>query len=177
MTRTSVAGVFTDRASAQSAVDDLKRLGFTDGQIGVIATHVDDPAVNHHTGRNIAEGCVIGAATGAGVGALWALGIAAQLFPPLGVVIGGSLMAFLASAGTGAAIGTVLGALTAAGIPDDEARFYEAEIRAGRTLVTVEATTRASEAHEILRRHGAYDMDSRNGIDRPWAQTPVEDVE
>jgi hypothetical protein len=159
--RTTVAGVFTDRGAAQSAVDDLKRMGFTDGQIGVIAAQSDDLRVNHHTGLWIAEGSVVGAATGAGIGALWALGVAAQVFPPLGVVVGGALMAFLVSAGAGAAIGTMLGALTAAGIPDDEARFYEAEIRAGRTLVTVEATSRANEAYEVLRRHGAYDMDSR----------------
>jgi hypothetical protein len=97
-------------------------------------------------------------ATGAGVGTLWALGIAAAIFPPLGVVAGGTLMAVLASAAAGAAAAGLAGALIGLGVPDDEAKYFEGEIKAGRTLVTVKAGSRYDDALNILRQSGGYDM-------------------
>jgi hypothetical protein len=162
--RTAVCGVFADRGQAQRAVEELKRVGFAHDRIGVIARDhdPDSPAINAATETKVAEGSVVGAATGAGIGALWALGIAAQVFPPLGVVVGGPLLAFLASAGVGATAGTIIGALVGAGLPEDEARFYEGEIKAGRTLVTVDAGSRSDEAASVLRRSGGFDMRTRD---------------
>ncbi len=37
ITRSMTVGVFTTRTQAQSAISDLKRLGFTDDHIGLIA--------------------------------------------------------------------------------------------------------------------------------------------
>jgi uncharacterized protein (TIGR02271 family) len=96
------------------------------------------------------------------VGALWALGIAAGMLPAIGPVIAGGLLAsVLASAAGGAAVGGILGALVGLGIPEEEAKYYEGEFRAGRTLVTVKADGRYDEARAILSRHGAYDVKSR----------------
>ena len=39
--------------------------------------------------------------------------------------------------------------------------FYKEEFDAGRVLVTVQAGDRSSEAAEVLRRYGAYDITSR----------------
>src|SRR5207302_270260 len=39
---------------------------------------------------------------------------------------------------------------------EEDAKYYEAEVKAGRYLVTVDAKDRKDEAWEILRRHGAY---------------------
>jgi hypothetical protein len=50
------------------------------------------------------------------------------------------------------------------GIPEEEARFYEGEFHLGRTLVTVQAPGRYEEARDILRRHGAYDVESRRVV-------------
>ena len=83
----------------------------------------------------------------------------AGVIPVIGPVIaGGTLAVILANAAGGAAIGGLLGALTGAGIPEEEARYYQGEFEAGRTLVTVTADGRYDEAVVILRRHGAYDM-------------------
>jgi hypothetical protein len=46
-------------------------------------------------------------------------------------------------------------------MPEEEAIFYKGEFDAGRVLVTVQAGDRASEAAEVLRRFGAYDITSR----------------
>jgi hypothetical protein len=49
-----------------------------------------------------------------------------------------------------------LGGLIGHGIPEEDARHYEQEIAAGKTIVTVKAGDRYDQAVDILRRHGAY---------------------
>src|SRR5262245_8469431 len=130
--RKTAVGVFHDRNAAQQAIDALKRAGFTESHIGVASQHTGDaPAIDRATNSKVAEGAGIGAAAGAGIGALWGLGVAASVFQPLGIVAGGTLMALLASAGTGAAIATVVGALVGLGIPQEEAEYYEGQIKSG----------------------------------------------
>jgi len=48
-------------------------------------------------------------------------------------------------------------------VPEEEAQYYESEFQAGRTIVTVQAGNRGSEAIAILRRNGAYDATTRGG--------------
>jgi hypothetical protein len=68
------------------------------------------------------------------------------------VIAGGILGSILASTATGAAAGGVLGGLIGLGIPEDEARHYEGQLRDGRTLVVVQEKLRLPEAVDILRR-------------------------
>jgi uncharacterized membrane protein len=155
MTVQTAVGVFSDRAKAQQAVAELKRTGFRDDQIGVVTQKHDDNgvAVGKESGTKAIEGAELGMAAGAGVGVLWALGIAAAVF---------TLMAVLASAGAGAAVAGLLGALVGMGIPENEAKYYEGEIKAGRTLVTVKAGDHYDDAANTMRRFGGYDMATRN---------------
>jgi hypothetical protein len=161
--RTTVVGVFEEQTEAQRAVDELRRAGFWENQIGVVA-HGGATPVATETNSKWEEGAVTGAVAGAGVGGLWALGIAAGLLPVVGPIIAGGLLAsVLVSAAGTAAVGSVVGALVGLGIPEDEATFYEDEFKAGRTLVTVKSDDRWQEAELILRRHGAYKMGTRRG--------------
>lgn len=165
-TMTTLVGVFTNRTNAQAAIRELKALGFRDDQVGVISQGNEHRGVGDSDsvddGSNMAEGAAIGAATGAGVGALWALGIAAGALPAIGPVIAGGLLAsVLASAAGGAAAAGLIGALIGLGIPEDEAKFYEGEVKSGRTLVTVRATHNAAEVSDVFRRHGGYDIHNR----------------
>jgi hypothetical protein len=83
------------------------------------------------------------------------LAVAAGVLPPLGPAItGGTLMALLASAGSGATVGTVVGGLVGLGVPEDEVAYYRTQYDAGRTLVTVKVDGRAAEVEDILRRQG-----------------------
>src|SRR5215210_7902192 len=145
-TRT-IVGVFQDRPEAIAAVNALRTAGFGENQIGVISRHTterveetragsaDDP-----TGTRWEEGTGIGAAAGAATGLGLGMAVAAGLIPPVGPIIaGGTLLALLASAGAGAAAGTVVGGLIGLGVPEDEAAVYESEVSSGRTLVTVSA--------------------------------------
>lgn len=156
ISRTSIVGVFDNRSDAMQAVHDLKQAGFRDDQIGVVSrdSGKDTDLAQAGEGTKAEEGAAIGAVTGAGVGAVWALGIAAGILPAIGPVIAGGLFAsILASAAGAAAVGGLVGALVGLGIPEEEAEFYESEVKSGRTIVTVKAGDRMALAEDILRRH------------------------
>lgn len=157
--RSVVVGVFHDRSQAQQAIRELRQAGFQEDQLSVVTRHdKEEAATAQPAGTKAAEGAGIGVATGASVGALWALGIASNVLPGIGPVLfgGGLLASLLASAATGAAVAGLAGALIGLGIPEKEARYYEAEVKAGRTVVTVRANGRAAEAWTILERNAAY---------------------
>jgi hypothetical protein len=151
---TAAIGVFPDAERARQAVAALKQAGFRDDEIGVASPHTETHA--ELRAAHAAEGAMAGVAAGAGAGALWALGIAAGVLPGIGpVVAGGLLGSILASAVGGAVTAGVAGALIGLGIPEEEARYYEDEFLAGRTIVTVQALGRAAEAWAILERYTA----------------------
>jgi hypothetical protein len=165
--RPVIVGLFLDRCDAQRAVNELRRSNFREDQVGVVSRSAagippaEVPAADAATHSKIVEGTALGAASGAGLGALWALGIAAGALPALGPVIaGGLLMSVLASAGATAAVGTVVGALIGLGIPEEDAWYFEKEFNSGRTLVTVRPEGRWAEAEAILRDYGALDLQS-----------------
>jgi len=160
--KTAVVGVFDNQEDAQRAVQELKRMGFRDDQIGVAQRDTSSTGSNEGGETYASTGALAGVATGAGVGALWGLGIAAGMLPAIGPVIaGGTLAAILASAATGAAAAGIVGALVGMGIPEEEAKYYESELHSGRTVVTVTAGSRYNEARMVLDRFHGYDMQSR----------------
>ncbi|HEV7282341.1 MAG TPA: YsnF/AvaK domain-containing protein [Pirellulaceae bacterium] len=166
MQRTAV-GVFEDRTKAQHAIQELKRMGFTDQQIGVASQgeHKNELVHANHDehGNHAGAGAAAGVAGGLGVGALWGLGIIAGVLPAIGPVIAGGVLASIAaSAAAGAAAGGLVGALVGMGVPNDEAEYYENEFRQGRTIVTVQSGDRFDEVRGVMRRFGAYDMSNRH---------------
>jgi hypothetical protein len=86
--------------------------------------------------------------------------------------------AYLVLAAAGAGIAGLVGALIGAGIPEEEANYYQGEFESGRTIVTVQADGRADEAMAILSRHNAYDMSTRGDVTStaPTAATEPLDV-
>lgn len=165
--RPSVVGVFEDRLQAQRALEELRRAGFDESQLGVVSRGMIDASgkpVDSVTAAG--EGAVAGALTGAGFGGLWGIGVAVGLLPVLGPVIaGGVLGSILASAAGAAAVGGIVGALIGMGIPEDEAQFYEGEVHSGRTIVSITAPPRQNEALAILRLYGAYDVETKRPVE------------
>jgi uncharacterized protein (TIGR02271 family) len=156
----TVVGVFTDREKARDATRALRDAGFTEEQIGVVSSRHDTDVASGDDGGDsyAAEGALTGIATGAGIGALWGLGLLAGILPAIGPAIaGGTLGVLLSSAAAGAAAAGLAGALIGMGIPEDEAEYYESEMKAGRTIVTVNAGDRCDEAIRIIRQYGGYD--------------------
>jgi len=162
----TVVGVFEDRRHADEAVNELMKAGFRRDQIGVAMRHTEDVSgairADESAGSEAGTGALAGALTGLGLGALTGLGVLAGAIPVVGPAItAGTLGIILTNAAAGAGIVGVVGALIGAGIPENEAKYYNEEFEAGRTIVTVQTDGRADEATAIMRRHGAYDMSSR----------------
>ena len=156
-----VVGVFDDREAAQRAIDDLTAAGFGQEEIGYAlksdAVPSDAGPYDEPAELAAAEGPVGGAATGALTGGVLGgliAAAAALIVPGVGPVLAGGILASaLGGAAIGAAAGGVLGGLVGMGVPEEEAARLEAELHAGRAVVTVHAGPRAAEARALLERH------------------------
>ena len=165
--RAAIVGVFEDRADAERAVDELRRAGFRDEQIGFAwrddRKHEPEgsTAIARGEEAEAGEGMTTGALTGSVVGGLIGAAVAG-LIPGIGPVLAGGILASaLGGAAVGAAAGGLLGVLTKMGVPEEEGRYYEQEFQAGRTIVTIRADDRYRDAEAILRRSGGYDFADR----------------
>jgi hypothetical protein len=155
--RTQV-GVFATRGAAERAIADLRAAGYKESQIGLVARDADGKAVRTDaSGTRAEEGALAGAVAGASVGGLVGLGVAAGVIPVIGPILAvGTLGTILLNAAGGAALAGLTGALVGLGIPEDDARYYEDEVKAGRYLVTVDCN-QGDDARDIVTRHGGYD--------------------
>jgi hypothetical protein len=107
------------------------------------------------TASGLAEGAAAGALTGGVIGGLVGL-VSSLLIPGLGpLVVGGVLASTLMGMGVGAATGGLVGALVGMGVPEEDAKYFDAGLRDGRTLLTVSGRDRAPQAVAILEGHGA----------------------
>jgi hypothetical protein len=149
---------------AENIVADLKNSGFLNNDISALMPDkrgTKDFAHEHNT--KAPEGATAGGVAGLGVGAAvgWLAGIGALAIPGVGPLIAaGPIMAALSGAAIGTATGGVIGALVGMGIPEFEAKRYEAKVREGNILISVhtEDSKRRDVAKEIFKRHGAEDI-------------------
>jgi hypothetical protein len=137
MDRTAV-GYFRDRAAADRAYETLASSGFGRDDISIIGRGAEGKTGLMHDDDHVSAG--EGAAVGGIAGLL--IGAAAMLIPGIGPIVAiGPLTAALTGAVTGgvtgAVVGGVAGALIDAGVPEDEARWYEDRFRQGGYLVSV----------------------------------------
>ncbi len=164
--RSTVVGVFEDRALAERALNELHQAGFSNDQVGFA---VRDETIQESVPRvaepetTTAAGAATGAVSGGVIGGLLSAAVS-LLIPGFGPAIaGGILAATLSGIALGAVAGGFLGAMIALGIPEEDARHYQQEFEAGRIIVTVRAGDRIIEALDILRRNGALEANSRFG--------------
>lgn len=161
----TAVGVFSNQEAANAAVESLYASGYTLREIGVItraelekkdsAGAISAEAVGSRTGT--------GAVAGMAFGAIVGLGVLAGVIPVVGpALFAGTLGVLASNAGGGAVLAGVISALTAWGIPQEHAKHYEAEIAAGRTIVTVTANHPCDQARAILKRAGATSLVTAN---------------
>jgi uncharacterized protein (TIGR02271 family) len=161
----TVVGVFNDSEDARDAIEALKDNGFAADTISILspdrqATQAIAEDTGTHAGSGAATGAVAGGILG-GVGG-WLVGIGALAIPGVGPFIAaGAFATAIGGAAIGAGLGAIAGALVGMGVPEEHAKYYEGEAKAGKTLVTVRADGRYDDAQQILRDHGAYDIESR----------------
>ena len=185
----TVVGSFDSFDEANEVARELIDEGYRDSDVSVVANNVrggrapaatapvagtaiverplpGDAAV---VGEPVREGETSGAATGAVTGGVvgGAAGLAASLMglaiPGIGPIIAaGPIVAMLTGAGVGAVAGGLIGSLTDMGVSRSDAEYYAEAVRRGGALVTVRAAAdRAERAVEIMRDHGAIDIERR----------------
>jgi hypothetical protein len=155
LNRDTVVALFHDQLQAEQAIGALHEYGFNRSDVSMVRGGREGEVMSD--GTMAGTGAAIGAGVGGGAAALASLGITFGVIPVVGPVLAiGPLAAALLSAVGGAAAGGLVGGLIGLGIPEEDAQFYETEVGAGRSLVTVHAGGRYYEAWDILRKHGAY---------------------
>jgi uncharacterized protein (TIGR02271 family) len=162
----TVIGLMDNFDEAQELVDDLIKKGFNRDAIGIVAREGSkEPGKERRPEKEQMAGVKTGAGAGAAVGGIAGLliGVAGLAIPGIGPIIAaGPIATALAGAGVGAIAGGLIGALTNLGVPEEEAQYYAEGVRRGGVLVTVETSDAdADRAADIMRRHGAVDIDKR----------------
>lgn len=151
---------------AENIVVELKQAGFTSDDISALLPDkrgTKDFAHEHHT--KAPEGATTGGLAGLGVGAAvgWLAGIGALAIPGIGPFIAaGPIMAALGGAAVGTAAGGIVGALVGLGIPEFEAKRYDAKVREGNILISVHTddSTQRDIAKDVFKRNNADDVSS-----------------
>lgn len=179
----TVIGVFATRDDAQAALRDLRAAGFGEDAIGLVARDAAGRTVDEGGHTYADEGAVAGAVAGVGVGTLIGIGVLANVIPVVGpAIVAGTLGTLLTNAAGGAVALGLAGALIGWGIPEEDAKYYEGEVKAGRYLVTVAAGDRKDEAWAIVHKHGGYTKESATAgtagatTTRRTARTPAKAV-
>ncbi len=155
-----ITGVFPNRDAAEQVFDAIRDRGYDKGDIDILMSQETrdrdygqtDASDRSELGDKAMEGAGVGSAIGgtigAVVGAIAAIGTS-LIVPGLGLVVAGPVAAALAGAGAGGLTGGLLGALIGSGIPEDEAKDYEEQLKQGGTAIAV--TPRSSEDARFIR--------------------------
>lgn len=172
----SVFAILKNREQAENVVDRLKNAGFLSSDVSMLFADTSgtrDFALEHAT--KAPEGTTTGGTTGFVIGGIlgWLAGIGSLAIPGLGAFIAaGPIMAALSGAAVGTAVGGIVGALVGMGIPEFEARRYEAKIKEGNILISVhtENAEQVERAKDILKSNHAEDIST--GGEAPIHESP-----
>lgn len=159
---TIVSAIFENTQDVENVVTELHQKGFTDQEISVVMTDKRKQELLQHVGASkLPEGVATGAAVGGILGAI-AAGLAAIgtiTLPGVGLLAAGPVVAALAGGGAGAALGGLTGALVGWGIPEEEAKLYENQIKQGNVLISVNATvTQVETVKSIFNKYRAQNI-------------------
>lgn len=162
--KASVYCITKTLTQADVIIAALKNAGFSNNDISALLPDkrgTKDFAHEHNT--KAPEGAAAGGVAGLGVGAAvgWLAGIGTLAIPAVGPFIAaGPIMAALSGAAIGTAAGGIIGALVGMGIPEFEAKRYDAKIREGNILISVhtEDSKQRDVAKDIFKKNGAQDI-------------------
>ena len=160
----SVFGIYLTRSNVESAVDALKKAGFSNSDVSILLPeNVKTGELETEHSTKAPQGAAVGAGSGAAVGGAlgWLVGVGALAIPGIGPVIAaGPLLAALAGIGIGGALGGFAGSLVGMGIPEYEAKKYEGRLLKGGILIAVHCNTEeeANRAKDVLQSSGAQDI-------------------
>ena len=159
----TVVGIFESERVAEEAIDDLRKSGFDD-EISMLAKDKSDKSSRKRNDSfemgsdmnagELTDGVTTGGILG-GLGGL-AVGAGALAIPGLGPLIAAGPITGLLS---GAVTGGVAGGLVDWGIPEEDGRHYEEQLRQNKIMVAINSSAdESSEAESILKNHGAEEV-------------------
>jgi uncharacterized membrane protein len=147
-----VVGIFDRQAQAEEMISQLEQDGFTREDISII---MQQPGTRTEAGAGKTkahEGTVVGVSAGAVLGGV--AGLAALAIPGIGPLLAAGPIAAALGAMGGAALGGLVGSFTGLGIPSEEAKQFDAAVRAGQAVVAVKvADRRAEERAQAIMQH------------------------
>lgn len=157
-----LVGVFATRHEAHHAINELTEAGFGGENIGFASREHEDDVGDvpmedvEETQEGGQTGALTGVAVGGVIGGLLGAG-AAFLIPGVGPAVAVGILG--AGVAVGAFAGGLYGPFIKMGATEEEAHYYDQEVKSGASLVTVHAGDREAEARDILRSSGATNID------------------
>ena len=187
MTRnTSAIGVYPDRTTLSDAINVLHKAGYRATDISVLSSDNQGSKDFAHEKRTKAlEGAATGAPVGAVIGAALTWLASTQTVPITGLgplIAAGPVVAALAGAAAGGALGWIAGLLVGMRLPEYVARRYAGRIRRGGILLSVHCDSQewCDRAKKTLRDTGARDISSAaestadyGTTDKPTERSPA----
>jgi hypothetical protein len=165
MTREVAVCVFNTPEGARDAIAALEEAGFVGDEISLLTPDTEKRDLEKEDKKERAQkGALTGLLAGGVFGGLagFLVGVGALAIPGVGPFIAaGALASALGGAAIGAGVGAIGGALVGMGVPKDEARYYEDEVRGGRSLVAVKSGARTDEADSLMHRLGGHSARDR----------------
>ena len=146
---TKITAIFTSHDDAIEAARQVKDDGLRTSDISIMTNeHASDGMTNDQVSRGTISGGVLGGTAGL------LLGLGTIAVPGLGMVAAAGPIAGLIG---GALTGGIVGALVDLGIPQEKSREYEADIRDGNTLWSMDVEdSSVTRVKRILSECGAY---------------------
>jgi len=178
----TLSRLYDDYPTASRVMMDLEAAGVAAGDISIIASNADN-WYKHDRNRDGVDDRAEGAATGAGIGAtvgglaglLAGLGMIA--IPGIGPVVAAGWFASTAAvAAAGGVAGGLLGALTEAGVSEEDANVYAEGVRRGGALLTVRIPEAQRARVEAVLDRSAVDIRERGMAYRKsgWSSFDVD---
>src|SRR5438270_3427458 len=175
---TVVSRLYDNYSDATRAVSELERAGVPHSDISIVANNADgwydrDRPTSRTTGKvdrdldgvdDRAEGAAAGAGIGATLGGVAGLlaGLGLLAIPGIGPVVAAGWLASTALvAAAGGAVGGLVGALTQAGVSEEDAHVYAEGVRRGGTLVTARVPDNDRQRSEAILDRSAVDIRDR----------------
>jgi hypothetical protein len=180
MSKKSVFCIATSRGQAERIVDELKTPDFSNHDISVL--FFDKGTTRdfaHDKDTKAPEGALAGAGAGGAIGgALGCLaGVCALAIPGVGPFIAaGPIIGALSGAAVGAVVGDIAGGLIGMGIPENEAKRYEAAVEAGNILLSVHTgnSEEIARARDIFTKASAQDICTTGEASTPGNRRAVQ---
>ena len=174
----TISRLYDNYDAAARAVAELERAGIPHSDISIIANNADgwydrDRTASRTAGKvdrdldgvdDRAEGAAAGAGIGAAVGGVAGLlaGLGLLAIPGIGPVVAAGWLASTALvAAAGGAVGGLVGALTQAGVSEEDAHVYAEGVRRGGTLVTARVPETDRQRYEAILDRSAVDIRER----------------